>query len=96
MTSMNYDEMRGKQSGATLLGHDQFYFFPLLLNNDYCVFSYCGDVKGPIYCNSWGLSVGMSAISNALLNERKLDSRAAEIQKRDLIFQDFQPEGGSR
>ena len=26
---MNYDEMRGKQ-GATLMGQDQFYFFPLL------------------------------------------------------------------
>ena len=25
--------------------------------NGYCVFSYCGDVKGPISHNSWGLSV---------------------------------------
>ena len=57
---MNYDEMRGKQ-GANMLNHvatlvvqDQFYFFPLLLNNGYCIFRYCGDVKGPIFCNSWG------------------------------------------
>ena len=36
---MNYDEMRGKQGAnmlnhvATLVGQDQFYFFPLLFNN---------------------------------------------------------------
>ena len=44
--SRNYDEMREKQ-GANMLNHvvflvgqDQLYFFPLLLNNDYCVFRY--------------------------------------------------------
>ena len=48
---MNYVEMKGKQGDntlnhvATLVGQDQFYFFPLLLNNGYCIFSYCGDVK---------------------------------------------------
>ena len=63
---MNHDDMREKQ-GANMLNHvatlvgqdrqDQFYFFPLLLNNGCCVFSYCGDVKGPISRNSWGLNV---------------------------------------
>ena len=57
---MNYDEMRVKQGAnmlnhvATLVGQDQFYFFPLLLNNGYHVFSYHGDVKGPISYNSGG------------------------------------------
>ena len=57
---MNYDEMRGKQGGnllnhvASLLGQNEFCFFPLLLNNGYCVLKYCGNVKGPISCNSWG------------------------------------------
>ena len=43
---MNYDEMRGKQGAnmlnhvATLVGQDQLYFFPLLLNNGYCIFRY--------------------------------------------------------
>ena len=43
--SMNYDEMRGKQGDnllnhvATLVGQDLFCFFPLLLNNGYCVLS---------------------------------------------------------
>ena len=61
--SMNYDEMREKQGAnllnhvATLVGQDQFCFFPLLLNNGYCVLRYCGDVKGPIFHNSWTLSV---------------------------------------
>ena len=60
---MNYEEMCGKQCAnmlnhvTTLVGQDQFYFFPLLLKNDYCVFSYGSNVKGPISCNSWGLSV---------------------------------------
>ena len=60
---MNYGEMRGKQGAntlncvATLAGQEQFYFFPLLLNNGYRVFSYRADVKGPISRNSWGLSV---------------------------------------
>ena len=55
--------MRGKQGAntlnhvATLVGQDQFHFFPLLLNNGSRVFSYSGDVKGLISCNSWGLSV---------------------------------------
>ena len=60
---MNYDEMRGKKGAnmlnhvTTLAGQDQFYFFPLLLNNGYRVFSYHGDVKGPISRDSWGMSV---------------------------------------
>ena len=60
---MNYDEMRGKQGAnmlnhvATLVGQDQFDFFPLLLNNGYRVFSYYGDVKGPISRDSWGLNI---------------------------------------
>ena len=60
---MNYDEMRGKQGAnmfnhvGTLVGQDKLYFFPLLLNNGYCISSYCGDGKGPISRNSWGLSV---------------------------------------
>ena len=60
---MNYDEMRGKQGAnmlnhvATLVGQDQFYFYQLLLNNGYCILSYCGNVEGPISRNSWGLSV---------------------------------------
>ena len=57
--SMNYDEMRGKQGAnllnhvATLVGQDEFCFFLLLLNKGYTVLRYCGDVKGPISCNSW-------------------------------------------
>ena len=57
---MNYDEMRGKQGAnmlihvATLVDHEHFYFFPVLLDNGYCIFKYCGDVKGPISRNSWG------------------------------------------
>ena len=57
---MNYDEMRGKHSAnmlnhvATLVGQDQFYYFPSLLNNGYCFLKYCDDVKGPISRNSWG------------------------------------------
>ena len=60
---MNYDEMRGKHGAnvlnhvATLMAQDQFYFFPFLLNDGYHVFSYCGNVKGPIPSNSWWLSV---------------------------------------
>ena len=60
---MNYDEMRGKQGAsmlnhvATLVGQDQFYFFPLLLNNGYRIFSYRSDVKEPISHDRWGLSV---------------------------------------
>lgn len=42
---------------ATLAGHEQFFFFLCILNNGYRVFSYHGDVKGPISCDSWGLSV---------------------------------------
>ena len=58
--SMNYDEMRGKQGAnllnhvASLLGQDEFCFFPLLPNNGYCILRYCGDVKEPISSNSWG------------------------------------------
>ena len=43
---MIHDEMRGKQGAnmlnhvATLVGHDQLYFFPLFLNNGYCIFRY--------------------------------------------------------
>ena len=43
--------MKGKQGDntlnhvATLVGQDQFDFFPLLLKNGYRIFSYCGDVK---------------------------------------------------
>ena len=63
MVSINYGEMRGKKGAnmlncvATLAGREQFYFFLLLLNNGYRVFSYHGDVKGPISRDSWGLSV---------------------------------------
>ena len=32
-------------------------FFPLLLNNGYCIFSYCSNVKGPISHNSWRLGI---------------------------------------
>ena len=55
--------MRGKQGAnslnyvATLAGRNQFYFFPLFLNNGYRVFSYHGDIKGPITRDSGGLSV---------------------------------------
>ena len=42
---------------ATMAGQEQFYFFLLLLNNGYRVFSYHGDVKEPISRDSWGLSV---------------------------------------
>ena len=42
---------------ATMAGQEQFYFFLLLLNNGYRVFSYHGDDKGPISRDSWGLSV---------------------------------------
>ena len=56
---MNYDEMRKQGANmlnhvATLVSQNQLNFFPLLLDNGYCVFRYCGDVKGPISCNSWG------------------------------------------
>ena len=47
---------------ATLAGQEQFYFFPLLINNGYHDFSYHGDVKGPIISDSWGLSVYKSPI----------------------------------
>ena len=52
--------MMGKEGAnclATLVGQEQFYFFLLLLNNGYRVFSYHGNVKGPISRDSWGLSV---------------------------------------
>ena len=46
---------------ATLVGQDcqdQFYFFPLLLKNGYCIFTFCGDVMGSISRNiQLGLSV---------------------------------------
>ena len=63
MVSINHGEMRGKKGAnmlncvATLVGQEQFYFFLLLLNNGYRVFSYHGNVKGPISCDSWELSV---------------------------------------
>ena len=54
--------MMGGKQGANVLNHvailagqDQFYFFPLLLDNGYYVFSYRGDTKGPISRNSWGV-----------------------------------------
>ena len=63
MASINHGEMRRKKGVnmlncvATLAGQEQLNFFLLLLNNGYRVFSYHGDVKGPISRDSWGLSV---------------------------------------
>ena len=48
---MNYDEMRGKQGAnllnhvTSLLGQDEFSFFPLLFNKGFCVLSYCAMLR---------------------------------------------------
>ena len=90
---MNYDEMREKQDAnmlnhvATLVGKDPFYFFPLLLKNSYCIFSYCNNVKGPISRDSWGQSVyrevGGENVKNESSSERNdkiMSELAVELQ----------------
>ena len=63
MISINHGEMWRKKGAnklncvATMAVQEQFYFFLLLFNNGYRVFSYHGDVKGPISRDIWGLSV---------------------------------------